>query len=209
MDKMHSACNICGVYKCTKGEMENLPKFCPMDDEEIYKEAQALLEEDKKFFIESAKVEQEGYGNWPRVRETIELIKKMGYKKIGLAFCSGFKNEAKALTEIFKAHDIELIGAMCKTGGTDKTEAGISEEDKIRPGGFEAHCNPIAQALIFNKEKTDFNIIMGLCLGHDSLFMKHSQALCTTLIVKDRATGHNPAIALYLKDGYMKSKLFD
>ncbi|HHW94491.1 MAG TPA: hypothetical protein GX736_00975 [Mogibacterium sp.] len=34
-----------------------------------------------------------------------------------------------------------------------------------------------------------------------------SEALCTTLIAKDRATGHNPAIALYLKDSYMASRL--
>ena len=37
--------------------------------------------------------------------------------------------------------------------------------------------------------------------------MGYSDALCTTLITKDRATGHNPAVALYLKDSYMASKL--
>lgn len=208
MKKMDSACHMCGVEKCKKGEMENLPGFCPMGSEEAYQRANELLEEDKDFFIASAEIEKEGYNQWPRVRETIELIKKMGYSRIGLAFCGGFSQEARLLTEIFKAHGIDLIGAMCKTGGSDKTEAGIKEEYKLKPGSFEARCNPVAQALVLNEEKTDFNIIMGLCVGHDSLLMKHSHALCTTLIVKDRVTGHNPAIALYLKDGYMKSKLF-
>lgn len=206
---METKCNICGVHKCEEGTKEKLPKFCPMIDEHLYNKADNLLEEDKEFFIASGEVESEGYCYWPRVREIIELIKKMSYKKIGLAFCAGFKNEAKMLTEIFKEHDIEIVGAICKTGGSDKTEAGICEESKINPNKFEARCNPIAQALLLNKEKTDFNIIMGLCVGHDSLFMKHSDALVTTLIVKDRATGHNPAAAIYLKDGYFSSRLYD
>jgi len=63
-------------------------------------------------------------------------------------------------------------------------------------------CNPILQALLLNEEKTDFNIIVGLCVGHDSLFMKYSDALTTTLIAKDRVLGHNPAAALYLSESY-------
>ena len=111
------------------------------------------------------------------------------------------------LSEIFQLHEIDFVSVMCKTGGIDKSVSGIAEEFKHRPGQFEPHCNPIAQALVLNKEETEFNIILGLCVGHDSLFMKYSQALCTTLVVKDRVTGHNPAAALYLKDSYMKSKL--
>ncbi len=206
---MESKCNICRVHRCEEGMREKLPKFCPMIDESLYKKADSLLEAYSEFFIASTEVESEGYCYWPRVREIIEVIKKMSYKKIGLAFCAGFINEASILTEIFEEHGIEIVGAMCKTGGSDKVDAGVDEESKVNPYEFEARCNPIAQALILNKEKTDFNIIMGLCVGHDSLFMKYSDALVTTLIVKDRATGHNPAVALYLKDGYFSSRLID
>jgi uncharacterized metal-binding protein len=41
------------------------------------------------------------------------------------------------------------------------------------------------------------NIIVGLCVGHDMLFSKHSSAPVTTLVVKDRVTGHNPVSVLY------------
>jgi uncharacterized metal-binding protein len=58
-------------------------------------------------------------------------------------------------------------------------------------------CNPITQAEILNQAKTDFNILMGLCVGHDSLFLKHSKALSTVLVTKDRVLGHNPVAALY------------
>jgi uncharacterized metal-binding protein len=52
--------------------------------------------------------------------------------------------------------------------------------------------------------ETDFNIVFGLCVGHDSLFMRYSQALCTTLVVKDRVTGHNPLAALNLHSSYYR-----
>ena len=63
-------------------------------------------------------------------------------------------------------------------------------------------CNPVMQAKILNKEKTDMNIIMGLCVGHDSLFYKYSEALVTTLVAKDRVMGHNPVAALYTSESY-------
>jgi len=66
-------------------------------------------------------------------------------------------------------------------------------------------CNPIAQALRLNHERTDFNVAIGLCVGHDSLFYKYSEAPVTTLVTKDRRLGHNPVAGLYLADsGYIK-----
>ena len=57
-------------------------------------------------------------------------------------------------------------------------------------------CNPIYQAKLLNHEKTDFNILLGLCVGHDSLFFKFAEAPTTVLAVKDRVTGHNPLAAI-------------
>jgi len=64
---------------------------------------------------------------------------------------------------------------------------------------FEATCNPILQAELLNRARTDFNIIIGLCVGHDMLFTKFSKAPVATLVVKDRMTGHNPVISLYTR----------
>ena len=63
-------------------------------------------------------------------------------------------------------------------------------------------CNPVLQAQLLNKEGTELNIVMGLCVGHDSLFYKHSKAVTTTLVVKDRVLVHNPVMALYTAEGY-------
>ncbi len=58
-------------------------------------------------------------------------------------------------------------------------------------------CNPVMQAEVLNREGTELNMMVGLCLGHDILFLRYSKAETTPLIVKDRALGHNPAAALY------------
>ena len=80
----------------------------------------------------------------------------------------------------------------------EKTDLGIPKQLKIRdPEKFEAACNPLLQAEILNQRGTDFNLLIGLCVGHDMLFTQASQAPVTTLIVKDRLTGHNPVITLY------------
>ena len=67
-------------------------------------------------------------------------------------------------------------------------------------------CNPIAQAELLNHVGTEFNVVVGLCIGHDTLFMMHSKAPVTYLIVKDRVTGHNPAVAIYASS-YFRTRL--
>jgi len=44
--------------------------------------------------------------------------------------------------------------------------------------------------------------LLGLCVGHDSLFFRYAEAPTTVLAVKDRGTGHNPMAAIYLADSY-------
>lgn len=58
-------------------------------------------------------------------------------------------------------------------------------------------CNPIGQAMALNEAGTELNILMGLCVGHDTLFYKFCKGFCTVLVTKDRVLAHNPAGALY------------
>ena len=48
-------------------------------------------------------------------------------------------------------------------------------------------------------------MLLGLCVGHDSLFLKAANAPCTVLAVKDRVTGHNPLAAIYNIDSYYRA----
>ena len=150
-------------------------------------------------------VESDYYCQMCRVEETIEFAKRIGAKKIGIATCVGLIRETRKLTDILRYHGFEVYGVACKAGIVRKTEVGIPKTCENTGVNM---CNPILQAKILNAEHTDLNIVMGLCVGHDSLFYKYSEGLTTTLVVKDRVLGHNPVAALYAADGYYHGKLY-
>ena len=202
-------CAHCTVHACRDAHPEKLPKNCPMHHAELMNTALETyaLPENRDFYITASELEALGYCQWPRIKETIVLCQKMGYTRIGLAFCFGLRKEAKIVDELFRRAGMEVVSVICKTGGTDKECAGISPEGKLNPGNFESMCNPIAQAMLLNQQKTQFNVALGLCVGHDSMFYKYSDALVTTLVAKDRVTGHNPAAAIYCAEGYFKNRV--
>ncbi|HBO69894.1 MAG TPA: metal-binding protein [Deltaproteobacteria bacterium] len=139
-----------------------------------------------------------------RLQELIEFSRRMGYKRLGMAFCGGLANEAAVLARILKAHGFEVISVTCKVGGVPKETIGIRDEEKIYIGKFEPMCNPISQARILNAANTDFNVMLGLCIGHDALFLRHVKGLSTVFAVKDRVMGHNPMAALYTSRSYYR-----
>ncbi|RVU54736.1 DUF1847 domain-containing protein [Anaerosphaera multitolerans] len=199
---------MCKVLACAKGDDLNLPKNCPTEKQNIKSNSFKIYKEYEDFYIKSSEIEADGYGNWVRLKEIGELCIRMSYKKVGIAFCKGLQKEAAIIHSILKNNfQLEVISVICKVGGIDKSEVGISENKKLNPEEFEAMCNPIGQAEYLNKMGTEFNIVVGLCVGHDSLFYKHSNALVTTLIAKDRVLAHNPVGAVYGADKYFKNKL--
>ena len=206
------SCAHCGVYACKQGDEAHYPKFCLSAQdvgevpapEAIEQVRQHLLEEneDRKVFQAAAEVEGYFFGKYTRVEEICEFARRLGCKKIGIATCHGLIRETKIFAKILEAKGFDYIAVGCKAGGLDKTEVGIQDQTKIHPGQFEATCNPILQAKILNSHHTDLNVIMGLCVGHDSLFIKYSDALVTTLVTKDRVMGHAPVLALYTAEEY-------
>lgn len=203
------SCANCTVYACGEAHPETLPHNCPMRHSAVLEVAHSAyrLPENREFYITASELEALGYCRWPRLKETIELCLRMGYTRVGLAFCRGLRKEAKVVDQLLRRTGLQVVSVICKTGGVDKELCGISPESKVHPGQFEPMCNPIAQAMLLNEQKTQFNIALGLCVGHDSLFYKYSDALVTTLVAKDRVTGHNPAAAIYCAEGYFKDRL--
>lgn len=138
----------------------------------------------------------------PRLQEIIEFAHRMGYRRLGLAFCSGLREEARLATEVFRAHGFDVVSVVCKVGAIPKESIGVRDEEKINRGSPESMCNPVGQAMVLNAAGTDLNVVLGLCVGHDALFFKFSEAFATVLGVKDRAMGHNPLAALYTLNSY-------
>ncbi len=208
-------CATCKSKLCTQGVTDEdlLPSYCPTKNfRELIEEVKGKYqsEELQNFFRCSALLEKECYDEKaareegrivplrPRIKEIAEFAKKIGAQKIGLAFCSGLHDEASRANKILEGHRLDVVSAMCSCGAIDKKDVGLPDEYKIRrPENFEASCNPLMQAELLNRAGTAFNVIVGLCVGHDMLFAKHSEAPVTTLVVKDRFTGHNPVITLY------------
>jgi uncharacterized metal-binding protein len=194
------------VRACRQGEAtERGPGFCPSQvDPETQAHARAAYDdpETRRIARESSLVESEGYCKWTRVEEIVQFAKRMGFRKIGIANCISFVDHAYVLSGILESHGFEVVSVACKNGNIPKEALGIADHEKIRPGQFEPLCNPVSQAELLNAHGCELNVVMGLCVGHDSLFFKHAQGLTTVLVAKDRVLGHNPVMALHLADTY-------
>lgn len=215
--KTAAKCALCAVKEpiCRVPD-GNAPEFCPTTNfSEIVDLATAEYEKPKvgRFAKMASLQESECYANRhikpyvmhptkTRVQETCEFAKKMGYRRIGIVFCVGLRNEARTLNNILEAQGFEVVSVCCKAGAKPKETLGLTEKEKIRSGNFESMCNPIAQAYLMNESGAEFNVLLGLCVGHDSLFFKYAKAPTTVLVAKDRVTGHNPAAALYTTTTY-------
>jgi uncharacterized metal-binding protein len=203
-------CAYCppSVRACRHGESETRgPGFCPSktDAEGIDQAWERYQDpEVQRVARASALVESEGYCRWTRVEEICAFAKKLGFKKLGIATCISFVDLARTLSAILESHGFEVASAACKNGGIAKERIGLRDEEKIRPGTFEPMCNPISQAELLNRAGCELNIVLGLCVGHDSLFFKSSHGLATTLVAKDRVLAHNPVGALQLADTYFQ-----
>jgi len=157
-------------------------------------EGECYQQRDKKpFMMHPAK---------PRIQEICEFASKMKYRRLGLISCIGLSREAAVVAEIMEAQGFEVVSVVCKAGCIPKEEINVKEHEKIRVGEYEAMCNPIYQAMLVNDAGTDFNVMMGLCVGHDALFFKYAKAPTTVLAVKDRLLGHNPLAAIYTSDTF-------
>lgn len=208
-EKKKMSCIDCGVVNCNLMEKE-FPEFClttgTVTEEDLaYVREKYSEEENQRSMIAAACVEYEGYCQLTRVQEIMDYAKRIGAKKLGIATCVGLIRESRTLAKIFRAHGFEVYGAACKVGCIPKHEVGIPIECEELGHNI---CNPILQAKLLNDAHTDLNVVVGLCVGHDSLFYKYSEALVTTAVTKDRVLGHNPAAALYTAEGYYKKKLF-
>ena len=195
------------------------PKNCPSLLKNLAKVAQtlisdsALLEFSKNCSIQEAQAyggRELGYAHIhpikPRIQEIVEFAERMRYRRLALIFCVGLRKEAAIVHRMFEDYGFETVSVVCKVGRIPKSELGLNREDHVDPGvEVETMCNPVLQALVANHSGAELNVLLGLCVGHDSLFIRHAEAPITILAVKDRLLGHNPLAAIYTYDSYYRS----
>ncbi|MFP3975255.1 MAG: DUF1847 domain-containing protein [Dehalococcoidia bacterium] len=207
-------CAKCTKFSCCTEKPDQGPKNCPIKvhPDAIESAWRVYQEQDVMEFARFASVQEaECYMHLPegmtprnpRIEEIAQFAHKMGYTKLGVAFCVGLTGEARTVTEILENRGFDVVSVCCKVGAVSKNDIGVTEDQKIAdPGQWETMCNPVGQAQVLNAEETHFNVAVGLCVGHDSLFFKHADAPTTVLVAKDRVFGHNPAAGLYLSNSY-------
>jgi uncharacterized metal-binding protein len=194
-------CAGCGIHACRlEPGTKPYPAACPIVlEKEVLSSARERYQSslEQALALAAARTEAAGYCRETRVEEVMSFARRIGAHRLGLAFCIGLFREAAIVQEILEAHGFEVQSVCCKVGSIPKEEIGLTDGEKVRPGQYEALCNPIGQAMLLNEAGTQLNVAVGLCVGHDSLFFRHSQAPVTVLVAKDRVLGHNPAAALY------------
>jgi uncharacterized metal-binding protein len=127
------------------------------------------------FWLESENVRR------TKLEEIAIYAKRLGYKKIGIAFCVEYEREARLLYDILSRY-FEVFSVCCKVCGLEKPGLGIKKSEDLE---YEAVCNPVAQAMLLNSDLTDLNIMLGLKTGYDILFAQHSEAPAITLPVQE------------------------
>jgi uncharacterized metal-binding protein len=209
MATLSPQCVKCTVLRCSsRDQNKKVPASCPT---EKYPD---IVEETKEKYSlpENQAINQGWLGlmnkildpekarekfSWTRVDEIIGYAKIRGMKRLGIATCYALMAESGSLYDILERNGFDLVSVSCLCGEVNPQEVGMSGN---------IFCNPIMQAEVLNREKTELNIMVGLCLGHDMLFLRYCTAETTPLVVKDRALGHNPVAALYLNKGFYKDR---
>ncbi len=195
------------------------PENCPtLNQQDLVEEARKALSDEAKleFARQASLQEAAGYTNRdlgyariqpvkPRIRETVEFAARMGYERLGLAFCAGLAKEAEVVQQILETNGFRVVSAICKSGCVSKSCLGLGQNEHIdQQAEEETMCHPVLQAYLLNRFQTELNILLGLCVGHDSLFLQHVRAPCTVLAAKDRILGHAPLSAIYTFTSYYR-----
>ena len=190
------SCLNCTGEPCEYVTGEN-PDFClgGLVTPEIHEEVRQRYFEPKTHALYEASVRSSALcSNLTRVQEIIEFARGLGVKKIGLASCTIMLNEARIFARILRDAGFETYGVACKVESNHRSDL----EVHVSEGSQETIlCNPIMQARLLEEAGTELNVVVGLCVGHDALFYKHSAAVTTTLSGKDHITMNNPCAALY------------
>lgn len=177
-------CAACERYACRAGRIDAAPDGCPMHGPFPEFDLLYASEDVRRLHLHATRVEGEGYGRWPRIREVVEVATRMGYRRIGVAHGPETGREALLAAGWLEAAGLEVV---------------LPEHGA---------CDPVGQAERFRSASTDLNVIVGMCVGHDALFVRHSSAPVTCLVVRDLRLRHNPAAALYTRTGYLKPALY-
>ena len=191
-------CAACGAKNCARISHDSgkFPKGCPTDSGSADEYVAWYQKDPQDWTMATTSARISPDHSEPRLLKTIRFAKECGFTRVGFAFCMTLREQAAVVDRILRENGLDVYSVVCKVGCVDREFLGSGKSDK-------AMCHPIGQAMLLNKAGTQLNIMMGLCVGHDSLFIKYSEAPVTVLAAKDHVYDNAPL--RYLED-YLKAK---
>jgi uncharacterized metal-binding protein len=124
-----------------------------------------------------------------RLEQIKAFALEANYKRIGIAHCITFRREAYIIKEYLES-DFQIFTVDCKYGRLSKKELFNENSSRVL-------CNPAGQAQYLNDKNTDLNISIGLCVGHDMIFNRVSNAPVTCVYTKDFTNNNDMDQAIY------------
>ena len=184
-------CLACADRQCLRGEPCSMVSGLALKPFLYNKDALQIIEATHDIVCEQERT-------LCRLSEVIYFCLEMHYRRIGIAYCLDLQEPAEILVRVLKRF-FEVNPVCCKVGGHDINDPFNAQMADTGNDIYKENiaCNPLGQAEILNRLKTDLNIMVGICMGADCLFTKASEAPVTTLFVKDRSLANNPIGAIY------------
>jgi uncharacterized metal-binding protein len=177
-------CAHCESFVCRGGVRDASPDSCPMRGD--FPEFAELYQENshRTTAVNAALVEAAGYCRWTRVREIREFARLMGFERLGVAHGPDMVKEASLAADFLSEQGTFPI---------------------LPPGALTS--DPVGQAAFFQEEGTELNVLAGLSVGQEALFVEASGVLSTALVARDLRLRHNPVAALYTSRSYLQAEL--
>ncbi len=177
-------CSSCFKQSCV-GDGHQEKDYCATyAHPEAFEEAKKLYVQDAETGLlakHAAIIESKGYMVWPRLKDVIELARRMEYTKIAVLFCPDLTREAKKTCRILTENGFTVTSRIC----------GIAKSKPQLPEALMSELNDHAPELIVNT---------GLCTACEAEISQFAGIPLTTFITRDKKLNNYPASAVYASD---------
>ncbi|MCP4755490.1 MAG: DUF1847 domain-containing protein [Proteobacteria bacterium] len=177
-------CASCFKQSCV-GDGHQEKEYCPTyAHPEVFDAAKKIYAEDSETGLlakHAAVIESKGYMVWPRLKDIIELARRMEFTKIAVLFCPDLGREAKKTCRLLTESGFTVVSRVC----------GINKSTPQLPEALMSELNESAPEMIVNA---------GLCSAFEAEALRLSTVPATTFIARDKKLNNNPAAAVYASD---------
>jgi len=174
-------CSSCFKQSCAGGGYQEKDYCASYIHREVFEAARQVYAADPEtanLARQAAIIESKGYMVWPRLKDTIELARRMEYTRIAVLFCPDLTREARKTCRFLEESGFDVVSRICGVG-------------KSKPQAPEALMSEL------KGRNPELIVNAGLCSACEAEILQHADVPVTTYIVRDKKMNHYPASAVY------------